>query len=111
VGSRAGLEGCGKSRLPSFKSVMAAIVCPQLQTMFFPTAHTYGFHSFLKMKAIISLNVVSRYVFVLQAKRVLVDNIKNKLTKTNFSDMECNNMAQDMEYWRILASTVGNILF
>ena len=63
------------------------------------------------MKAIISVNVVSRYIFVLQAKRVLADNIKNNLTKTSCSDMDCNNMAQDTEYWRILASTVANILF
>jgi hypothetical protein len=33
------------------------------------------------MKAFVFLNVVSRYVFVLQAKRVLADNIENKPTK------------------------------
>jgi hypothetical protein len=64
-----------------FKSVMVAMIWAQLQAMFFPTAHSYGFRLCLKLKAIISLNVVSRYVFVLQAKRVLADNIRNKLKK------------------------------
>ena len=65
------------------------------------------------MTAIISLNVVSRYVFVLQAKRVLADNIKNKLTKTSCSDVDYNNIAQSVEYWRTLrhTSTMANILF
>ena len=95
----------------NFKSVTVVIICAQLQAVFFPIAHTYSFRSFRKMKAIISLNVVNRYVLVLQAKPVLADNITIKLTKTSCSDMDCNNMAQHMEYWRTLINTVMNILF
>ena len=114
MGPRAGLEGCGKSRFPPGeipKVYWSLSYVLKLQAMLFPSAHTYGFRLSLKMKANISPNAVKSCVFVLQAKRILADNVKTKLTIRNRSDMDCNNTAQDMEYWRTVVNTVANTMF
>jgi hypothetical protein len=39
-----------------------------------------------------------------------VDNIKMDLTETRWGDMDCVNLAQDTDQWRVLVNTVMNFL-